>query len=70
MQILSREEMMDHIQRLTASNRKLVMDLNMAKAFIASLLDPEMYGHAVSDEVRQKALQLLNREKPVTYEHQ
>ena len=29
--------------------------------FLKNLLDPDMYGHAVSQEVREQAKQLLNK---------
>jgi len=48
-----------HEDRLTTVNRKLVEDLNQARAFIRRLLNPEDFGHAVTQEVREEARRTL-----------
>lgn len=57
--LMESTKMTDHENRLTATNRQLVADLNATRAFLRRLLHPEDMGHAVSDEVRREAAALL-----------
>ena len=54
-----KKEEAEYIERVLDKNAELRNENHRLRVFMQSLIDPEMYGHATSQEVRQAAQKLL-----------
>jgi hypothetical protein len=48
---------------INSTHHQVLLDSEKIYRFLKDLLDPEMYGHAVTAEVREKAKELLKQQK-------
>lgn len=54
-----KKEEAEFMERMLDTNASLRNENHRLRIFMQSLIDPEMYGHAVSQEVRMAAQKLL-----------
>ena len=57
-----KKEEAEFMERMLDTNAALRHENYRMRVFMKSLRDPDMYGHAVSEEVRKAALALLRNE--------
>ena len=56
-----KKEEAEFMERVLDSNADLRNENHRYRVFILALIDPEMYGHAVSEEVRAEAKTVLDK---------